>query len=75
MSTSTEALRHTGHGLHVDWEYMRRWAGRVFTRERIEGFALAAASGAVVTTVLVALYRAMETASYAGAGVAAAGAF
>lgn len=58
MRGHPEVARHWGEGISTDWEQLRSWSDRVFTREKTAEMGALLATLALWAVLLISLYRA-----------------
>ena len=75
MQANVNVIHTQGRGIQTDGARIRAWMEKVFTRERLAVITLAAANGAVVGGILLALQRAVQIPTYTGGGFSVFGGF
>ena len=75
MQTKTDSFDLEARNAQVDWAPFRAWAETFVTKDRIAGMALAVANVAIVTAIMLSLYKAMQITTYTGIGYTAFGGF
>ena len=65
MATDARAIG-THEAIHPDWDTVKEWTKRKFTKERIADGLVCASTVTVLGTVLFTLYRALGTRTIVG---------